>query len=80
MSHLAARIDDKGNLRMEGQDIGRLVEKTWGQDEYEYAVTVDRLLKDTVLLNLLKERFKTTSEFMEWLKGKKLEYEFWSWP
>lgn len=73
---LAAMIVDNGDLQLEGYDIGDSVEEFWGDDDYEYWVTVASNYKDTLLLHLLKERFKDSSSFMAWLKQKDIPYQF----
>ena len=75
---LVARIADDGDLILEGQDSGKLVEETFGDGDYEYALKVAADLKDTVLLHLIKERFATDGEFRAWLEEKKIACEFWS--
>jgi len=78
-SYLDAKIDDQENLVMEGYDIGKSPEEFWGDDDYEYWVVVQKEFKDTVLLWLLKEHFRTSTDFMNWLKSKNIPYEFSSW-
>ncbi|MBI4165859.1 MAG: hypothetical protein HY508_09015 [Acidobacteria bacterium] len=82
---LNAGINERGDLELEGQDLGASVEAHWGDSDYEYWVVVPKDYKDTVLLWLLKERFDATpqtsplkndSEFMEWLKAKGIPYQF----
>jgi hypothetical protein len=50
----------------------------WGHD-YEYDVTISKEWKDTVLLHLAKERFKTVSEFKKWLDEKEIPSETSLW-
>lgn len=46
-------IDQSGQLILEGYDIGALVEKVWGDSDYEYGLSIER--KDVNLLyDLLK--------------------------
>lgn len=40
-SALRAKFTDSGDLELEGQDLGKPVEKAWGSSEYEYWVTVE---------------------------------------
>jgi hypothetical protein len=85
---LDAKINEQGDLELEGQDVGASVEAHWGDSDYEYWVVVPKDYKDTVLLWLLKERFdaapspapfKNDCEFMEWLKAKSIPYQFSSY-
>lgn len=72
-------IDDEGNLNLEGYDIGDFVKEYWGDDDYEYFILVKKENLSTILLWLIKERFKNSSDFMNWLKEKQIPYEFGSW-
>ena len=49
-SHLQARLDGKGDLLIEGQDLGTMVSKVFGEDfsEYEWVTTIKK--KDIHLL------------------------------
>ena len=73
---LEARIKENGDLQLEGQDIGPLVEEMWGDSDYEYWLTVDKDYKDTVLLRLIKERFSRETEFKKWLEEKQIPFNF----
>ena len=77
--HLVARIDEDGDLVLEGQDVGKAVEEYWGDSDYEYVVNVKAEFKDSVLLYLIKERFTTSKDFMDWLDDKRIPKEFSSW-
>jgi hypothetical protein len=79
-SSISARIDDEGCLRMEGQDMGEAVENIWSHDDHEYCVSVDGSFKDTILLLLVKDRFKTVQEFRRWLALTHIPGQFYSWP
>ena len=76
---LDAKIDDAGNLVLEGFDIGDSVEEFWGDSDYEYWLTLSQEWKDTVLLLLIKERFKLSSDFQTWLESNEVPYKFESW-
>jgi hypothetical protein len=77
--NLVAKIDDKGDLVLDGYDIGKRVEKHWGDSDYEYTLVVKADYKDTVLLWLIKERFANDSEFRAWLREKDIPNDFSSW-
>lgn len=49
-----AQILENGDFQVAGQDTGKLVEKHFGSDHYEYWVTVAATEKDAVLLALLQ--------------------------
>jgi hypothetical protein len=78
-SILEAYITEEGNLVLEGYDIGDFVEKYWGDSDYEYWLTVKSENVPAVLLWLIKERFKTDSDFRDWLKEKEIPSQFDSW-
>jgi hypothetical protein len=72
-------ITASGDLRIEGYDIGTGPKEFWGRDEYEFWQTVDGGWKDTLLLELLAERFKSVSEITNWLDEKGIPHRFNSW-
>jgi len=73
---LVARIDEKGDLVLEGWDRGTRVQELTDDWDYEYWLRLARDYKDTVLLHLIKERFANDGELMQWLKEKNIPYEF----
>ena len=72
-------IMDNGDLDYGMYDFGSFVEDMWGKDDYEYDIIVRKEHIDDLLLQLIKEKFKTTSDFMEWLREKKIPYDASSW-
>ena len=78
-SSLVAMINDSGDLVLEGYDEGEFPKSFWGDEDYEYWLYIKGEFKDTVLLWLIKERFKNDSEFREWLNEKGIPSEFGSW-
>jgi spore maturation protein CgeB len=75
---LTARIGENGDLILDGYDSGEFVEEALHHDDYEYSLTVKAEYKDTILLNLIKEKFKHDAEFRTWLDEKRIPSEFWS--
>lgn len=73
---LTARIDERGDLILDGYDSGEFVEEVWGSDDYEYSLTVKAEYKDSVLLNLIKEKFGNDSQFRTWLEEKNIPSDF----
>ena len=73
---LVARIDENGDLVLDGDDSGEVVEEVWGSDDYEYSLTVKAEFKDTVLLNLIKEKFANDSQFRTWLDAHGIPSDF----
>jgi hypothetical protein len=78
-SKLIAKIDDDGDLVLEGYDVGETPKKYWGDSDYEYWLTVNKDYKDTILLWLIKERFEDDSHFKDWLDEKGIPSKFDSW-
>ncbi len=52
-----ATVEPNGDLVLSGQDLGDGPQQFWGDDEYEFWVTVSAEHKDAVLLALLEARF-----------------------
>lgn len=76
---LSASVNSSGNLVLEGHDLGPTVKQFWPDDEYEYWRQVDSANVPKVLLELIKDRFKSEGEFAQWLKTKEIESEFHNW-
>lgn len=64
-------IEDNGALHLGSFDFGPEVDKMWGHD-YEYDITIEKEWKDTVLLLLMQEHFKSASEFKKWSDKKNI--------
>jgi hypothetical protein len=77
-SYLAVGIDKYGKLFVEGQDLGKAPREFWGRDEYEYKLVVDEDWKDTLLLYLIFEKFKTSQELIDVLKRYSIYHRFYS--
>lgn len=76
---LKAYLDASGHLVFEGYDTGPLVQATWGDSDYEYWLKIDAEHVPQVLLELIKDRFETDSEFRQWLDRKGIPCHFDSW-
>jgi hypothetical protein len=83
---LDAFIDDKGELVIDGCDLGPSVERMWDDLDYEFAWHIPREWKDTILLRLLKDRFEAQpswreheTAFIEWVKALGVPTKFWCW-
>lgn len=78
-----AEIDEKGNLIMYTQDIGKTPEEVWGDSDYEFWVTVAAEYKDMVLLALIEKlyagHFSAVDEFREFLESKGIPHKFENW-
>lgn len=76
---LTTEINEEGDLLLTGVDSGPFVKDYFGDYDYEYWLSVKEEHVSTVLLYLIKERFKTDGEFKEWLKEKEVPSEFSSY-
>ena len=86
--HLKASINAKGDLVIEGQDLGSEVEGILGYSEYEWAWTIsandcDRLRAalgaKSDLLSALGERFsgENAADLQSFLESEGIEFEAW---
>jgi hypothetical protein len=76
---LIAEIKDNGDLVLSGYDSGQSVKKFFGDFDHEYWLTVKAENISSVLLYLIKDRFKSDTEFREWLDEKNIEFKFSSY-
>ena len=53
-THIEAKIDYDGNLVISGNDTGELPRKIWGDDDYEYWLTIRCKNKEKVLEALIE--------------------------
>ena len=74
-----AEIKENGDLALDGYGAGEVCERVWGDGDYEYWLTVDKKWKDTILLLLAQERFKSFGDFRQWLDEKKIPNQFQNW-
>ena len=87
--HLEAKVKGKGDLVIEGQDLGAGVQRTLGFDEYEWVWTIRArdvpslsaaLGTPSDLLAALRERFSgdRAAELGSFLESNDIPYERWS--
>jgi hypothetical protein len=78
-----ARIEDNGNLVVEGQDVGEEPQKWFDDSDYEFWVTIRAEDKDRVILALIEKvyrgRFKAVDEFREFLEEKEIPFGWMTW-
>lgn len=78
-----ARIEDNGNLIVEGQDVGEAPQKWFDDEDYEFWVTVKAEDKDSVILALIEKlfggRFSAVDEFRDFLKEKGIPFGWMTW-
>lgn len=67
-----AAIDDKGNLLLSGQELGKSVREYWSDDDYEYWLLVSKEHMDRLLLAMIKRLYagntNAVSELGQWLR------------
>jgi hypothetical protein len=78
--YINARIEDNGDLRFSGQDIGDAPEEIFGDLDYEYWLTIPAAEKDRLLLALIEKIYKgnasVVSEMKEFLEERNIPYGF----
>ena len=80
--YIDVSIEDDGDLRFSGQDIGDAPEEIFGDSDYEYWLTVPAAEKDRVLLALIEKVYRdnatVVSEFRDFLESKNIPFQFYS--
>lgn len=78
--HIDVRIEENGDLRLSGQDIGEAPEAIFGDSDYEYWLTVPAAEKDRVLLALIDKLYRgnpsAVSELKEFLEARNIACSF----
>ena len=78
-----ARIEDNGDLVVEGQDVGDAPKKGFDDSDYEFIVTVKAQDKDMVILALVEKlfggRFKAVDEFRQFLGERAIPFGWMTW-
>jgi hypothetical protein len=88
-------FDEKGNLVVEGYDIGKVVSDYWGDSDYEYSVSLEPSeaaklyplfgvsAKERLgLLKAIQARYNTNfcfSEFRDFLSLSQIRFKSFSW-
>ncbi len=88
-------FNEKGQLIFDGYDIGKQVEDSWGDSDYEYSYTIEPLFVERLfsildvpvgdryaLLLELKKRFgnnKAYSQFGNFMKENNIEFRSFTW-
>ena len=80
LTRLSAEISDDADLIIKDYFIGKMAQEVYSHDDSESCVTLKKEFKDTLLLRLLKGRFKQSSELREWLDSNSVPYELEIWP
>ncbi len=78
-----AKIDEHGDLIVSGQDVGKAPREWWGDDDYEFWVTVKSEHKDKVILALIEKlysgNFRAVDEFRDFLQSKGIPFGWMTW-
>lgn len=76
-------LKDDGAILMDAQDMGPLVEKVWGDSDYEFWVHVPPEAVGTLAFELLREKYAgqlgAVDAFRDWCKTHGIAHEFDSW-
>ena len=67
-------LNDAGDLILRGHEPDEMPRAAFGTQEYEQRLEIPAEFKDTILLLLLKERFKTDGMFQQWLERHGIPY------
>ena len=75
---------DDGTLKISGHDMGPFVEEFWGDDDYEYFLSIPKKSIEMFLLHLMKLAFNTEKKITfgdckEILEVNKIEHAFNWW-
>ena len=76
-------LEDDGTIKMDAQDIGPTVTRIWGDDDYEFGVSVPAASLPQLAFELLREKFLgqlgAVDAFREWCTthGVQHEFDFW---
>lgn len=76
---LHASIPRNRDLLLKGWDYGDTVRQISNRDQFQYRLSVPRQFTDTVLLDLLKERFNSVHEARLWLVYRRIPCKFKVW-
>ena len=76
-------LEDDGTIKMDAQDIGPTVTRIWGDDDYEFGVSVPAASLPQLAFELLREKFLgqlgAVDAFREWCTTHGVQHEFDSW-
>ena len=72
-----------GSIKMDAQDKGKLVEKIWGDDDYEFWVNVPATAIHKLVFSLLREKYSgrrgAVDEFCAFCIRQGVEHQWQSW-
>jgi hypothetical protein len=77
------RVSPTGAVRIDAQDMGKNVEETWGDSDYEFWVDVPEAELQKLLFALLKAKYVgrvgAVDEFQKFCQGNSIGNEWGSW-
>ena len=81
---IRANFNNDGALSIDGQDMGPLVEQFWGDDDYEYFLSIPKKSVETFLLHFMKLAFNkdkkvTFTDCKDILEANKIVHGFDWW-
>jgi hypothetical protein len=76
-------VSADGPVRLSAQDMGKLTEEFWGDDDYEFWVDVPAIALPKLVLALIREKYSTRSdavdEFRAFCEKEGIEHKWGSW-
>jgi hypothetical protein len=76
-------VNADGSIKLDAQDMGKGVEKIWGDDDYEFWVDVPATACHKLVFALLREKYSGRSEAVEefraFCKKEEIENKWGSW-
>jgi hypothetical protein len=76
-------VNADGSIKLDAQDMGKLVKEIWGDDDYEFWVNVPGTALPKLVFVLLREKYtgrdKAVDEFRAFCKQEEIEHEWDSW-
>lgn len=81
--HIEVCVENNGDVRFSGQDIGQAPAKIFGDSDYEYWLTVPEKEKDRLLLALIEKHYAGNcgliSELRDLMAAKGIPCEFFAY-
>ncbi len=72
-----------GAVKLDTQDMGKIVEEIWGDSDYEFWIDVPASALPKLAFALLREKYagrdKAVDEFRAFCKQEEIEHEWDSW-
>jgi hypothetical protein len=76
-------VHSDGSVRLDAQDMGKVVEEMWGDDDYEFWVDVPATALHKLVFALIREKYLGRSgsvdEFRAFCAAQGIEHKWDSW-